>query len=806
MKLQSLVRRAGFWLAFGLLAGCGADGDGVAPAVAPAVPAAVVVGPAGGTVTGPDGVRLDVPEGALASDTTLQIVATDAGSSLPLPAGVQVGPRMYALLPHGTVFSVPVTLTVPREAGEGDDVSLLKTNGDGSAWEQLVTDHTDTAYSALITGFSTSAKMCGAGCGSPLPDPPVISMQPAGGSVDEGGYVLIGVSAIGAQPLRYQWRDNRGGVLPGQTSSAFVINPVAYADDGLVLRVTVTDRHGQSVTSNPAAVRVRPGPPVIVSQPLDLQAIAGSTALLSAASTSSVPQDMWWERFDPVSGQWGAAGSTTARLNVPNVQVPTHDGALFRFVARNTGGTVTVTSRSAVLTVLPAQAQPVIVDGPQDLATVAGRSAGFSVAATGGGLSYQWQRRDALNQWQPVGTDSAGLVLSNTTLADDGAAFRVVVSNTMGSAVSRVAQLSVPSTAGVNALRLGGGAGHSLGLRADGSLMAWGDNRNGELGRGTRSENGGPEAVAGLTGVATFAAGLRHTLAIRADGSLFAWGNNEMAMLGTGRGDIEPRPVAITGFNAPVRFVAAARRSSMAIAAQGRYWSWGLSHHGDGRGDIRGAPSEIAGHPFVRLAIGGDPASYSHNLGLRGDGSVWAWGRNRWGELGFDSLTASVEPRPVTGVSQVIALAAGDNHSLALTADGTLYAWGRNEAGQVGSGSGNPREPAPVRVALPGIVVGIAAGQHHSMALLYDGRVFAWGQNDEGQLGNGVALASPTPIAVSGLGSSPIVSIGAGERHSLALDRDGNVWGWGANDRRQLGDLGALGSNRPRQLPGLNLN
>jgi hypothetical protein len=141
-------------------------------------------------------------------------------------------------------------------------------------------------------------------------------MQPASGSVDEGGFVFIAVSAIGAQPLQYQWLDNRSGALPRETTSALVINPIGRGDDGRQLRVTVTDRFGQSVTSNPATISVRAGPPVIVSQPLDLQAVAGSTAVLSAASTSSVAQDLAWERFDPASGQWGAAGSTSARSMV----------------------------------------------------------------------------------------------------------------------------------------------------------------------------------------------------------------------------------------------------------------------------------------------------------------------------------------------------------------------------------------------------------------------------------------------------------------------------------------------------------
>ena len=150
-------------------------------------------------------------------------------------------------------------------------------------------------------------------------------------------------------------------------------------------------------------------------------------------------------------------------------------------------------------------------------------------------------------------------------------------------------------------------------------------------------------------------------------------------------------------------------------------------------------------------------------------------------------------------------MAAGGDHSLALTQDGSVFAWGRNLEGQVGTGSVSRSETSPVRVVLPGIVVGIAAGENHSMALLSDGRVFVWGENTAGQLGNGTTLQSVTPTAVAGLGI-PIVSIGAGTRHSLALDRDGNVWGWGANDRKQLGNIAATVVDRPVQVLGVNLN
>ena len=803
MNIRHLIRRClvlPALLGLAIVVGCG-GGDDAAP---PAGPAAVVIGLSGGVVNGPDGVSVTVPAGALANDTALQITAASA-TVLPLPAGIVANAKQYDLLPHGTVFSVPARLSLPRDPADPLDTSILKTNLAGTAWEQLVTTSVGSTHSALITSFSSSRMMCNS-CG-PAPPPPVISMQPVDASADEGGFVSIAVSAIGVQPLRYQWQNSRDGVLPTEKTAVIMVNPIARADDGLQLSVTVTDRLNQRVTSRVAIVTVRAAPPVIVSHPLDLQATAGTTAVLSAASVSSAPQDLQWERFDPVAQRWGAAGSQTAQLSLQNVQTVTDDQALFRFTARNAGTAVVVNSLPARLTVRAAESAPAIVTEPLDFATVAGRSASFTVIATGGGLTYEWQRRDAFGAWPVVGTNSAVLTLANTAVADDGAVFRVRIHNSVNEVFSRQATLSVPSTAGVNTIRVGGGAGHSVGLRGDGSLFAWGDNRNGELGRGLFfADDGAPEVVAGLTGVASFAVGYQHTFAILSDGNLHAWGQAEYGKLGTGRSFNEPHAVPIGGFNAPVRFVAAGLYSSIAIAAHGTYWSWGGAYHGDHLADIRLAPSQV-GHPFVRIAIGGDGRDrFGHNLGLRSDGTVWAWGINFDGELGTGDRRAGLEPRPVTGVSQVIAVAAGRLHSIALTADGTVYAWGRNTAGQIGTGTVSTRELVPMRVVLPGIVVGIAAGQDHSMALLSDGRVFVWGENAQGQLGNGSPLLSATPISVAGGWTGPIKSIGAGRAHSLALDAAGNVWGWGSNDRKQLGNIGAPAADRPIQVPGVNLN
>ncbi|MEO5883150.1 MAG: hypothetical protein ABIQ06_12100 [Caldimonas sp.] len=798
--LAPFLRRLGAAALVAIVAGCGGGGGGgAAPPVVP--PAAVVIGSAGGVVHGPDGVSVTIPAGALAADTSLQIIATTAAAALPLPAGVTARPQIYSLLPHGTRFSVPVTLSVPRGAADPADTTILKTNSEGTAWEQLVTDSVGANYSALVVGFSYMT-MCG-GC-VPNPNPPVISMQPASGSVNEGGLVFLSVSAIGAQPFTYTWISSRQGRLGPQASPAIVVNPVTLADDGLQLRVEVKDRFGLITVSGPGIVTVIPAAPVVVSEPIDVSAVEGTTALFSALTRSSVAQQINWQRFDPGMQQWGASLSSTNQLSLPNVSRAIDDQALFRMTAQNVGGGPVVTTRTARLTVLAAEMAPAIQSQPQDVATVAGRSAVFGVVASGGGLDFDWRRSDDQGaSWSGrlPGSGSAQFVISNVTSADDGALFRVVVQNTVAPpAQSATARLVVAPSVGSAPVRVGGGRGHSMALRADATLVAWGDNGLGQLGRGSFSAGGeAAQAVSGLSRVATFSVGGSHTLAIDDLGAVSAWGATGNGVLGDPAVRDGSRPVSPIGIVGPARFVAAGVSTSLA-ATGNDFYSWGSGYHGDGRFAVRDTATPT-GFSFVAAAAGRG----NFTLALTGDGTVWAWGSNGAGQLGTGDRGARTAPEVVAGLPRSVAVSAGANHSLALGEDGVVWAWGNNFFGQLGLGDGLDRT-RPVAVVLPGIAIAIAVGDLHSLALLADGRVFAWGFNTEGQVGRGDSLDSLAPVNVAGGWSGRIVGIGAGNRHSLAVDAAGAVWAWGLNDTMQLGDGTRTARNRPVQTQGVNLN
>jgi hypothetical protein len=224
------------------------------------------------------------------------------------------------------------------------------------------------------------------------------------------------------------------------------------------------------------------------------------------------------------------------------------------------------------------------------------------------------------------------------------------------------------------------------------------------------------------------------------------------------------------------------------------------------------APLKMNKGFYMRLAVAGlsgvtqVSAGAEHSLALLANGTVMAWGDNSRGELGDASTTSSDVPVAVPGLTGVTAVSAGDEFSLALLSDGTVMAWGDGGDGQLGDGRFTTTQDVPVPVKGLTGVTAISAGGQHALALTSGGTVEAWGENIDGQLGNG---GPPTDLAraVKVKGLTGAVAVAAGEEHSLALLSDGAVMAWGDNGFDQLGQsdgIGGIGSsNVPVAVPGL---
>ncbi len=209
----------------------------------------------------------------------------------------------------------------------------------------------------------------------------------------------------------------------------------------------------------------------------------------------------------------------------------------------------------------------------------------------------------------------------------------------------------------------------------------------------------------------------------------------------------------------------------------------------------------VPGRSPYHLMAGGEFFS----LAVRGDGSVRAWGDNRYGQLGDAGACGTYCPTEITvpGLPTVLQVAAGRNHALAVATNGRVFAWGSNDHGQLGNTT-TTDFATPEQV--PGLrnVVSVAAGDDSSYALTRDGRVYAWGENDQGQLGDGTMTDSATPVLVRDLPPVVDVSAGAlpdGPTHVLAATADGHVYTWGdagphPADPTQAHDASAGSGNR----------
>ena len=353
----------------------------------------------------------------------------------------------------------------------------------------------------------------------------------------------------------------------------------------------------------------------------------------------------------------------------------------------------------------------------------------------------------------------------------------------------------------------------ALGPIPCGMPFAMGSNSNGQLGTGTGANSNLPVTVSGLDGFASVAAGDNHSLALKDDGTVWAWGLNTEGQLGIGSTAGTNIPVEISGLNQVVA-ISAGPGHSLAALADGTVWAWG--RNGDGqlgigtRGGFEDSPVQVldaAGFLTGVISVAGGAA---HSMALKSDGSVWAWGQNGPGQLGLGLfgprvLKASqvLNETGTAPLANIVSIGAGFKHSLAVGSDGTPWAWGENFYGQLGHitfGSGtNANLPVKV-VNLTGVtVVAMEGGSNHTLALTSDGRLFAWGDNSAGKLGNGAAGNWSVPTLVVDI--SEVESMSAGVSHSLAIQKDGTAWGWGFGGNGQLGNGANSFSNlRPVQV------
>jgi alpha-tubulin suppressor-like RCC1 family protein len=385
---------------------------------------------------------------------------------------------------------------------------------------------------------------------------------------------------------------------------------------------------------------------------------------------------------------------------------------------------------------------------------------------------------------------------------------------------------------------------HAAPDATSGQLYAFGDNYFGQLGNatgnGTRNPNPTPAQVTlpGASGPVTqIVAGGTHSLEVTSAGQAYAFGDNSWDQLGSATNDhthnviptptrVTLPPVTIVGFRvAPtVTQIAAGDAHSLALSSMGWLYAFGNNRYGQLGSAINSGPFSLGGNPAARVRLPGATgpvtqiaAGARHSLAVTSTGQLYAFGDNYYGQLGSTHnngipgdpvLNAAANPTPTLVAlpgargllfpTRVTQIAAGAEHTLALTSIGALYAFGDNRYGQLGNTTNNGNDnanPTPTLVELQGQtgpVTQIAAGADHSLVLTSTGQLYAFGYNGSGQLGNATNNytynANPTPTLVELPGATgPVTQIAAGKSDSLALTSTGQLYAFGDNRYGQLG-------------------
>jgi alpha-tubulin suppressor-like RCC1 family protein len=292
-----------------------------------------------------------------------------------------------------------------------------------------------------------------------------------------------------------------------------------------------------------------------------------------------------------------------------------------------------------------------------------------------------------------------------------------------------------------------------------------------------------------------------HTFYLRSDATLWGWGSNSSGQLGNGTTtDRATRPQVTT--ISDMKLVDTGEDHTVALKSDGTVWTWGNNSNGQlGNGTTASSsvPIQVSSLSNVIDVTAGN----KFTVALKSDGTVWAWGSNSSGQLGNGTTTDSSVPVQVTGLSTAAtAVSAGYDHVLSLQSDTTVWAWGDNSNGQLGNGT-TTNSSVPVQGTGLSYMSAVAAGNHFSLTLRYtDQTVWAWGLNSSGQLGNGTTTDSVTCVNVSVLASA--TAIAAGYDHAVALQSDGTAWTWGDNSNGQLGNGTTSLSTTPVQVTGLS--
>jgi alpha-tubulin suppressor-like RCC1 family protein len=257
--------------------------------------------------------------------------------------------------------------------------------------------------------------------------------------------------------------------------------------------------------------------------------------------------------------------------------------------------------------------------------------------------------------------------------------------------------------------------------------------------------------------------------AIRSDGIVFTWGLNNYGQIGDGSTVSKSSPVSVVGGFLDWCQVSAGDFYSLAVRQNGTAWAWGfnnLGQLGDNTVVSKSSPVSVVGGftDWCQISAGN-----SQSLAVRQNGTAWAWGNGASGQLGDNTVVNKSSPVLVVGgFTDWCQISAGGTHSLGVRQNGTAWAWGAGSYGRLGDNT-------VVNKSSPVSVVGgftnwcqVAAGATHSLGVRTNGTAWAWGSGSNGKLGDNTTVSKSSPVSVAG-GFCDWCQVSAGSDHSLGI-------------------------------------
>lgn len=363
---------------------------------------------------------------------------------------------------------------------------------------------------------------------------------------------------------------------------------------------------------------------------------------------------------------------------------------------------------------------------------------------------------------------------------------------------------------------------HSVAIDITGDIWTWGLNTKGQLGTGVATDmpvNGYSPTSLSLSTISplygrkfmSVSAGPLTSTALEKGGTIWAWGQNITGQLGyNSNNDINlvPRVVMIRGI-----LSTSSSNNTAIINNLGELLIWGSNNSGQlGIGSTTNSIAPTFVNPKLSLQqLTAISCGMSHMVALNYQGVLFAWGNNDDGQLGTNSTASTLVPVTVTNAisgHKMIDVSCGIAHTVILDSTGAVWTCGNNQSGQLGTNSTTNGTVFTNLTSLNGNpvfglkFVKVLAGAFHTMALDETGKLWIWGQNTNGQLGNNSVVGSLVPIIVSSLTGRKVVRMVASE-HTVVLDDTGNLWVWGRNDNGQLGINSTTNSLEPANLTSL---